>query len=40
MRECEEMLKIMQWSKDSRLDLVGGSRLASHRKMHTSEAYR
>ena len=29
MRECEEMLKIVQRSRDSRLDLAGGSRLAS-----------
>ena len=27
MRECEEMLKIVQRSRDSRLDLAGGSRL-------------
>ena len=40
MRECEEMLKIVQWSKDSQLDLVSGSLLASRRKMHMSEAYR
>ena len=33
MRECEEMLKIVQRSKDSRLDLAGGSRLASHQKV-------
>ena len=29
MRECEEMLKIVQRSRGSRLDLAGGSRLAS-----------
>ena len=29
MRECEELFKIMQRNKDSRLDLAGGSRLAS-----------
>ena len=33
MRECKEMLKIVQRSKDSRLDLAGGSRLASRQKV-------
>ena len=32
MRECEELLKIMQRSRDSRLDLAGGSWLASRQK--------
>ena len=32
MRECEEMLKIVQRSRDSRLDLAGGSQLASRQK--------
>ena len=30
------MLKIVQRSRDSRLDLMDGSRLASHQKLHTS----
>ena len=33
MRECEEMLKIVQRSWDSQLDLTGGSRLASRQKV-------
>ena len=33
MRECEELLKIVQKSKDSQLDLVRGSQLASHQKV-------
>ena len=37
MRKCEEMLKFVQSSKDSRLELAGGSRLASRQMMHTSE---
>ena len=37
MRECEEMLKFVQISKDSRLDLVGSSQLASHQKLHTCQ---
>ena len=32
MRECEEMLKIVQKSRGSRLDLAGGLRLASRPK--------
>ena len=39
MRECEEMLKFVQSSRDSRLDLTGSSRLASHQKLHTCQAY-
>ena len=39
MRKCEEMLKIVQRNKDSRLDLAGGSRLASCQKLHTYQAY-
>ena len=35
MREYEEMLKFVQRSKDSRLDLAGSSQLASHQKLHT-----
>ena len=31
MKKCEEMLKIVQRSRNSRLDLEGGSRLASHK---------
>ena len=38
MRECEELLKIVQRSKDSRLDLDGGSRLQTARMMHTCQA--
>ena len=38
MRECEEMLKIVQRNKDLRLDLVGGSQLASRQKLHTCQA--
>ena len=34
MRECEEMLKFVQSSKDLRLDLVGSSQLASRQKLH------
>ena len=33
MRECEELLKIVQRSRDSRLDLAGGSWLASHQNV-------
>ena len=33
MRECEEMLKIVQSSRDSRLDLADGSRFASRQKV-------
>ena len=40
MRECEEILKIVQSSRDSQLGLAGGSRLASRQMMHTSEACR
>ena len=40
MRRCEKMLKFVQSSRDSRLEFAGGSRLASHQMMHTSEAYR
>ena len=32
MRECEEMLKIVQRSRDSRLDLAGGSQHAGPQK--------
>ena len=38
MRECEELLKIVQRSRDSRLDLAGGSRLQAARIMHTCQA--
>ena len=38
MRECEELLKIVQRSKDSRLDLAGGSRLQAARMMHMRQA--
>ena len=40
MRECEEMLKFVQSSRDLRLELAGGSWLASRQMMHTSEACR
>ena len=33
MKECEELLKIVQRSRDSRLDLSGGLRLASRQKV-------
>ena len=33
MKECEEFLKIVQRSRDSRLDLTDGLRLASHQKV-------
>ena len=33
MRECEELLKIVQRNKDSWLDLAGGLRLASHQNV-------
>ena len=38
MRECEEMLKIVQKSRDSRLDIAGGSRLTSCQNLHTCQA--
>ena len=38
MRECEELLKFMQRSRDSQLDLTGGSRLQAARMMHTCQA--
>ena len=34
MRECEELLKCVQRSKDLRLDLAGGSRLQAARLKH------
>ena len=34
MRECEEMFKFVQSSRDSRLDLAGSSRLAIRQKLH------
>ena len=37
MRECEKIFKIMQRSRDSRLDLAGGSRLQAARMMHTCQ---
>ena len=33
MRECEELLKIVKRNRDSRLDLAGGSRLASRQNV-------
>ena len=38
MCERVELLKIMQRSRDSRLDLVGGSRLQATRMLHTCQA--
>ena len=38
MRECEELLKCVQRSKDSRLDFVGGSQLQAARLKHTCQA--
>ena len=42
MRECEELFKIMQRNKDSRLDLAGGSRVArdlqAARMLHMCQA--
>ena len=38
MRECEELLKFVQRSRDSRLDLASGSRLQAIRMMHTCQA--
>ena len=38
MKEYEEMLKIVQRNRDSRLDLAGGSRLASRQKLHMCQA--
>ena len=33
MRECEELLKIVQRNRDSRLDLAGGSWLVSRQNV-------
>ena len=38
MRECEELIKCVQRSRDTRLDLAGGSRLQAARLMHTCQA--
>ena len=38
MRECEELLKCMQRSRDSRLDFASGSRLQAARLKHTCQA--
>ena len=38
VRECEELLKCVQRSRDSRLDLVGGSRLQAAKLKHTCQA--
>ena len=38
MRECKELLKCVQRSRDSRLDFVGGSRLQAARLKHTCQA--
>ena len=39
MRECEELLKCVQRSRDSWLDFTGGSRLQVARLKHTCQAY-
>ena len=38
MKECEELLKSVQRSRDSRLDLAGGSLLQAARLKHTCQA--
>ena len=38
MRECEELLKIVQRSRDSKLDLAGGLQLQAARMMHMCQA--
>ena len=38
VRECKELLKCVQRSRDSQLDLMGGSRLQVARLMHTCQA--
>ena len=38
MRECEELLKCVQRSRDSRLDFAGGSWLEASRLKHTCQA--
>ena len=38
MRKCEELLKCVRRSRDSRLDLIGGSRLQATRLKHTCQA--
>ena len=35
VRECEELLKCVQRSRDSRLDFAGGSRLQAAKLKHT-----
>ena len=39
MREYEELLKFVQRSRDSQLDLAGGSRLQAAIMIHTCQAY-
>ena len=38
MRKCEELLKCVQRSRDSRLDFAGGSRLQAAKLKHTCQA--
>ena len=38
MRECEELFKCIQRSRDLRLDLAGGSRLQAAKLKHTCQA--
>ena len=38
MKECEELFKCMQRSRDLRLDLAGGSRLQATKLKHTCQA--
>ena len=39
MKECAELLKIVQRNRDSRLDLAGGSGLQAARMMLMCQAY-
>ena len=38
MRECEEFLKCVERSRDSRVDLTGGLRLQAAKLMHMCQA--
>ena len=38
VRECEELLKCVQRSRDSRLDFIGGSQLQAAKLKHTCQA--
>ena len=39
VKKCEELLKCVQRSKDSRLDFAGGTRLQAAKLKHTCQAY-